>query len=236
MTEIKEKKNFCFFLKKRIELVLKRLRYDYEIIVVIDGLIDKTYQTAKPLASSKIKIYQYKDNQGKGHAVRFGMKKAKGDYIAFIDAGMEIDPNGLSMLLEHLEWYEADIIVGSKRHPASKVSYPLDRRVLSAGYYWIVRCLFGIKVKDTQAGIKIFRREVLEKILPLLLVKRYAFDVELLAVAIRHGFNKIYEAPIKLDYQFESLTTASGFKNIKDMLLDTAAIFYRLNILHYYQK
>ena len=164
------------------------------------------------------------------------MKKAKGDYIAFIDAGMEIDPNGLSMLLEHLEWYEGDIVVGSKRHPASKVNYPLERRILSTGYYWLVRLLFGIKVKDTQAGIKVFRREVLEKILPLLMVKRYAFDIELLSVAIRYGFNKIYEAPIKLDYQFDTLTKASSFKAIKNMLIDTAAVFYRLNILRYYQK
>jgi len=221
---------------KRIESVLKKIRYGYEMIVVVDGKIDKTSDRAKSLASAKIKIYQYEKNQGKGHAVRFGMKKAKGDYIAFIDAGMEIDPNGLSMLLEHLEWYQADIVVGSKRHPASKVNYPLDRRIVSTVYYLIVRCLFAISVKDTQAGIKIFRRGVLEKVLPLLLVKRYAFDIELLSVAIRHGFTKIYEAPIKLDYQFESLTTSLSFKNVKNMLIDTAAVFYRLNILHYYEK
>ena len=59
------------------------------------------------------------------------MSIAKGDYVAFIDAGMEIDPNGISMILEHMEWYNADIIVGSKRHPASQVNYPLERRIIS---------------------------------------------------------------------------------------------------------
>jgi len=221
---------------RRIETVLQHIRHNYEIIVVVDGRVDRTYEKAKSLVSPKIKIYQYKINQGKGHAVRYGMKKAKGDYIAFIDAGMEIDPNGISMLLEHLQWYDADIIVGSKRHPASQVNYPLARKVLSIGYFWLVRILFQVKVKDTQSGIKIFRRQVLEKVLPVLLVKKYAFDVEILSVAYRFGFRKIYEAPIKIEYQFDSLTKASTLENIRNMLWETMAVFYRLNILKYYEK
>lgn len=223
---------------RRIERVLSRIRYDYEIVVVIDGQVDKTYQKLRKIRSSKLRIYQspYRKNQGKGYAIRLGMKHCRGDYVAFIDAGMEIDPNGLSMLLEHMEWYRADVIVGSKRHPASVVDYPLARRILSRGYYVLVKVLFGINVKDTQAGIKIFRREVLEQILPVLLVKRYAFDVEILSVANRFGFKRIYEAPIKLEHQFENLSSAASLKTIWSMLVDTAAVFYRLNILHYYEK
>ena len=63
------------------------------------------------------------------------MAKTKGDYIAFIDSGMEIDPNGISLVLEHMEWYSADIIVASKHHPASQVNYPLDRKIISFGAY-----------------------------------------------------------------------------------------------------
>ena len=162
------------------------------------------------------------------------MAKAKGDYIAFIDAGMEIDPNGISMLLEHLEWYNADIIVGSKRHLASVVQYPWDRKILSWGYYLLVRWLFGIKVKDTQPGIKIFKRKVLEKILPRLVVKKYAFDIEMLAVAHRKGFTRIYEAPIKLKHKFGSVTNAATLNTIWHMLSDTLAVWYRLKILKSY--
>jgi len=220
----------------RIREVLKTIRYDWEIVLVVDGSVDKTYQRAKRLASSRIRIFQLKENQGKGHAVRFGMKKGKGDYIGFLDAGMEIDPNGLSMLLEHLEWYDADVIVGSKRHLVSQVNYPLERKILSLGFYWLVRFLFGFKVKDTQAGIKIFRKEVLEKVLPVLAVKSYAFDIEILSIAHRFGFKRIYEAPIKLDFKFGSLTKAATLHTIWRMLWDTAAVFYRLKILKYYDK
>ena len=164
------------------------------------------------------------------------MKKAKGDYVAFIDAGMEIDPIGLSMLLQHLVWYNADIIVGSKRHPVSQVKYPLIRKILSWGYYKIVRVLFGLKVTDTQAGIKIFRKKVLADILPTLLVKKYAFDIEMLAVAHNFGYKRIFDAPIRLNYQFGDLTNAATMKTIFLMLKDTLAVFYRLKILRYYQK
>jgi len=218
----------------RIQKVLQQIRYPSEIIVVVDGQLDRTFQKAKTLASPQLKVYQIKTHQGKGYTVRYGMTKAKGDYIAFIDAGMEIDPNGISMLLEHLEWYNADIIVGSKRHLASVVQYPWDRKILSWGYYLLVRLLFGVKIKDTQPGIKIFKRNVLEKILPQLVVKKYAFDIEMLSVARRQGFTRIFEAPIKLKYKFGSVTNAATLRTIWHMLYDTLAVFYRLKILKYY--
>jgi glycosyltransferase involved in cell wall biosynthesis len=219
---------------KRIEKSLQSLRLNYEIIVVIDGAIDQSYHQTKKLQNPHLRVYLLKKNLGKGYAVRFGMTKAKGDYLAFLDAGMEIDPNAISMLLEHLEWYDADIIVGSKRHLASKVIYPLDRKILSWGYYILVRLLFQVKVKDTQSGVKVFKRKVLKTILPKLVVKKYAFDIEMLAVAHRLGFKKIYEAPVKHKYQFGSLTDAATLKTIYHMLYDTLAVFYRLKILKYY--
>lgn len=219
---------------KRIESALFQIRYPYEIIIVVDGYGDGTYKTAKKIMSPHVKMTVYMKNQGKGHAVRLGMSKATGDYIAFIDSGMEIDPNGISMLLEHMEWYSADIIVGSKRHPVSVVNYPLERKILSLGYQLIVRFLFHLNIRDTQAGIKIFKRKVLEKILPKLLVKQYAFDLEMLVVSRRLGFNRIYEAPIKLSYSFSTMSQAANLKAVFHILIDTLAIFYRLYILRYY--
>lgn len=218
-----------------INETLKQIRYDYEIIVVVDGInVDNSYQEIKRTKLKKLKVFSYKNNHGKGYAVRFGMAKTKGDYVSFIDSGMEIDPNGISLVLEHMEWYNADIIVASKRHPASQVNYPFDRKIISFGAHLISRFLLGINIHDTQAGLKIFKRPVLIKVLPRLLVKNYAFDLEILAVANRLGFKKIYEAPIKLTYDFKSLTHATGLKTIYSCLIDALSIFYRLKILHYY--
>ncbi len=225
-------------IKKDLTRILKTLDstpYNYEIIAVVDGRVDNSLQKIKQIKHRRLKTVSYARNQGKGYAIRYGFKHSKGRYVAFIDSGMEIDPQGVIMVVEHLKWYDADVIVGSKRHPVSQVNYPPLRRFLSWGYYIGVRFLFGLKIKDTQAGLKIFRRQVIDAILPVLLVKRYAFDIEMLAVAHSFGFKKIYEAPIKLDFQFDSLTSAASFKTIFKMLVDTLAVFYRLRIIHYYQ-
>ncbi len=214
---------------------LDRIRYDYEIIAIVDGIkVDNSYEIIESIKHPKTKVFGYYTNRGKGYAVRYGMAKTTGDYVAFIDAGMEIDPNGISMLIEHLEWYNADIIVASKRHPASHVNYPLQRRLISLGAQIISKVLLSINVKDTQAGLKIFKRKVLEKVLPRLLVKTYAFDLEILSVAKHLGFNRIFEAPIKLNYDFDSLTHAQGLHTILKCLQDTLAVFYRLKIIRYY--
>ncbi len=221
---------------KQIKAVIDEIRYDYEIIVVVDGMLDKSYEKIKKAKIAKVKVLCYKDNQGKSYAIRLGMSHAKGDYVMFLDSGMEIDPNGISMLLEHMEWYNADIIVGSKRHLASQVNYPLIRKILSDGYYYIVKLLFGIKIHDTQAGIKIFKKKVLEKVLPRLVEKKFAGDLEMLVVSDTVGFNRIYEAPIKLNYDLNSITSAATFRSIYGILIDTLAILYRKNILRYYKK
>lgn len=223
----------------RIRNVLGRIRYRSEIICVVDGRIDKTFEKAQKYAGRyrRIKVVGYETNRGKGYAVRYGIARSSGEIIAFIDAGMDLNPNGLSMILEHFEWYNADIIVGSKRHQASRVVYPWQRKILSIGYQYLVWILFGLRIKDTQVGLKLFRREVLEKVLPRLLVKAFAFDIEMLAVANYLGFKRIFEAPVDINLRFggTSTLTSRGFlKTALRMMMDTLAVFYRLKVVNYY--
>lgn len=223
----------------RVSEVLAQIRYRYEMIVVVDGFLDRTFDKAKrlELKIKNLKVIGYEVNKGKGYAVRFGMAKSRGDIVATIDAGMELNPNGLSMCLEHFEWYNADIIVGSKRHPASKVDYSKERRLISFVYQMLVLILFGLKVRDTQVGLKLYKRAVLEKVLPRLLVKKYAFDVELLAVASYLGYSRIFEAPVELKFAFEGISILNRhtfWKTVFNMVSDTLAVFYRLRILNYY--
>jgi len=225
-------------IKADLELIVKTLmdglpqEYDYEIICVVDGRLDATEERAKKVKSEKIKVLGYKENRGKGYAVRYGMKEAKGDVVSFLDAGLEISPKGIMMLMAHMDWYNADIIVGSKRHPASRVNYPLKRKIFSVGYHFGIKLMFGLPLRDTQSGIKIFRREVVDAILPRLLVKRYAMDIEMLAVAKHLGFDRIYEAPIEV--HFDKSTTTIDWKTVFRMAWDTLGVFYRLRVLHYY--
>lgn len=219
---------------KNIDKVLKSSLQGikYEIICVVDGEVDKTYKEAKKIRNPRIKVFSYSQNRGKGYAVRFGMARARGDLISFLDAGMEISPASITMLMAHMQWYDADVIVGSKRHPVSRVNYPLRRHIFSIGYHILVKLLFGLSVKDTQSGIKVFRRKVIEKVLPRLLVKKYAMDIELLAVSNHLGFKRIFEAPIEV--KFNKRTSRINWATIIRMMVDTLAVFYRLRLLGYY--
>lgn len=221
----------------RIYNSMESLKSNYEIIVVVDGRIDKTFENAKKIKSSKIKVVGYSHNYGKGYAVRYGMVRSRGDIVGFIDAGMDLNPNGLLVLVEHLEKHEADIVIGSKRHPLSTVNYPASRRVISFLSQVFIKFLFGINVRDTQVGMKFFRRKVIADVLPRLLVKKFAFDIEILVVAYYLGYKKILEAPIELDYNFEkSIVSQSLISELFKTFWDSLTIFYRLKILRYYDS
>ena len=217
-----------------LKIYLDDLSRPYEIICVVDGKKDSkdhTNELVKKIKNENIKTYFYPENKGKGYAIRYGMARAGGGTIAFIDAGSDLHAKGIGLALEHMKWYNADIIIGSKRHRASKVFYPWQRRILSFIVQRATRFFFGLNVSDTQTGLKVFRREVLVKVLPRLLVKRWAFDLEVLTVANHLGFKKIYESPIEINYNFQSNI---GFQAIENFAIDYLAIIYRIHILHYY--
>lgn len=219
----------------RVQNVLSKLRYKYEIIVVVDGDVDKTFINAKKTKFSHVRVFSYKQNHGKGYAIRYGMAKSHGDIIGFIDSGMDINPNGLSMMLEHFEWYDADIIVGSKRHADSKVTYPFERKIISLSSQLFIRLLFGLNIRDTQVGMKFFKRKIIQDVLPRLLVKKFAFDIEILVVAYYLGYKKIFEAPVEINFNFGgSIVSQNLYYALMKTLWDTLAIFYRLRIRHYY--
>jgi len=225
-------------IRKQLQKILGELATlstPYEVIVVVDGMDDHSFEEAMKVRSPNLSVTGYKTNHGKGYAVRFGMGKSRGDVIGFLDAGGDLSEIGLTMMIEHFKWYNADIIIGSKRHPVSKVNYPFERKVLSWGYQQLVRLLFGLNVRDTQVGMKLFRREVLEDVLPRLVVKKFAFDIEILAVARHLGYSRIFEAPVELNFTgMSSITSRSLWGTITAMLWDTVAVFYRLRILRYY--
>lgn len=217
----------------RLLTELDQLNTEYEVVVVSDGNTDGTASEARRVASPRIKVLSYPMNIGKGFALSYGMSETRGSLVTFIDADMELDPNNIRGFLDLMKDSDCDAVIGSKRHPLSKVSYPVARRFQSAIYQLLIRLLFGLNVRDTQTGLKLFRRDVLLAVVPLLAVKGFAFDLELLVVSTNLGHTKIIEAPIDLTYKFESTVDLQAVWKI---LWDTAAIFYRLRILKYYDR
>jgi glycosyltransferase involved in cell wall biosynthesis len=202
----------------------------YEIIVVDDGSKDKTLANATRYAKMHrhVKVVSYRKNLGKGYAVKTGFMQCGGQIVIFADSDMEIDLGLISKYLAALE--HGDIVIASKCHPDSRVEVSLSRRILSLGFNGLVRLLTGVPFKDTQSGLKAMRKSAFVNIFPRLAVKRYAFDVELLAVARLYGLT-VVEMPvsIKIDASLKP-------KQIWKMFFDLLGIAYRLRLIHWYQR
>ena len=212
---------------------LDKLDTDYEVVVVSDGNTDATVGEARRVNSERVRVFHYPMNVGKGFALSLGVAQCVGALVTFIDADMELDPSNIRGFIALMNDSKCDAVIGSKRHPQSQVAYPTLRRIQSAAYQLIIKMLFDLNVRDTQTGLKLFRRQVLLESVPLLAIKRFAFDLELLVVARFLGYRNVCEAPIRLVYQFESTV---NLKSAFDVLWDTAAIFYRLRITRYYAR
>lgn len=209
--------------------------YDYEIIVVDDGSKDRTYEEILKATSSndKVKIVQYEDNVGKGFALLQGFKHASGDTIVFLDADMDLHPGQIQILFDYMKIYDADVVIGSKRHPQSEVNYPWHRRIVSDAYYLVIKTLFNLPVKDTQTGLKVFKYKPLSKAISKIVIKQYAFDLEIL-VNLHHLGYRIVSAPVVIN--FRRPLGRIKFMDIYRTAWDTAAIFYRLYLLRYYDR
>ena len=208
---------------------------DVEVIVVSDGSID---ETAEQLLAARddvgFRVIHYDRNLGKGYAVKAGALASHGEWIALIDADLDLDPASVPHYLEVARRENLDFAIGSKRHPDSVVHYPRSRRIASWCYQQLNRLLFRLDVRDTQVGLKVFNRRVVDEVVPLLLVKQFAFDLELLAVATAFGFNRVKELPVRLEYRFTG--SALHSTAVLRALWDTAAVFYRLRVLRTYQR
>ena len=227
----REKDNICKTIQVLEEYAIKQ-PYNIEIIIAIDGC-QETYEAAKPCESKMTKVYLSTPNQGKGWALKYGLSFAKGKYVVFYDAGLDFPVENISLVIATLQITEAPVVIGSKRARGSVIQYPFFRRVISAGAQLTTFVLFGLGVSDTQVGLKGFEREKITFIMDQMLVKRYAFDIEMLVLAKYYGY-PILEVPVRL---YLNLTTSGvTYKAILDAFIDTLGVFYRLRIIRYYQR
>jgi dolichol-phosphate mannosyltransferase len=175
----------------------------FEIILVCDGENDNTYLKVKNLSLPRVSAYSYPINRGKGYAIRFGASLAKGEYLIFLDADLDLDPHAVLPLLNLLHQHELDLVIGSKIHKDSIVNYPLFRRILSRTYRLLIKALFNLNITDTQTGLKVCKASSYRLIEKDLQTDGFAFDLELIVAFYRENL-KISEGPVILNYKFDS--------------------------------
>jgi glycosyltransferase involved in cell wall biosynthesis len=207
---------------------------DCEIILVDDGSQDATSEEARRAQADgcPIKTLRLETNQGKGRALYAGAGYASGEIIGFLDADLEVAPGYMRHLLRKMEASGADVMIGTKSTMDSP--FPAHRRWLSKLYRALVVFLFGLSIRDTQTGIKLFRREVLSQAIPRLSVSRFAFDVELLIAATRLGYT-ILEEPVQVTYRRKQVSSRISLRHMLGMFIDTMAIYYRASFWKWLQ-
>jgi dolichol-phosphate mannosyltransferase len=218
-------------VRKTID-ALGELTDNYELIIVDDGSKDKTLdeltQFTLNYKKTRIRVIKNGENVGKGFAVKHAAEYSTGKTVVLLDADMEINPSQIKMYVEWLKYY--DICIASKRHPRSVYQAPFIRKVMSLAFNKLVNLFVGLNLSDTQSGLKAMCGDDFKRIMNAIVVKRYAYDVEVLAVAKLLNLS-VCELPVNIEQN-------SNFKlrSIISMFMEVLGIAYRLRIIKWYQK
>jgi len=206
---------------------LSKQNYESEILVVSDGSKDKTTEVVNGLREQikNLKLIDERTNYGKGWAVRRGMLEAHGQIRLFMDADKSTTVDQIINFLPHFT--EGDeIVIASRRAKGAviAVKQPWIRDFLGGVFRLIVRILVPLGVTDSQAGFKVFSARAAEAIFKKQTVFRWAFDVEILAIARQLGL-KIKEMPVYWVNDTESHVKISGMVR---MLLEVLKVRWNL--------
>ena len=201
---------------------LGRQTFTSEIIVVENGSQDRTYTLAKEFADrhANLRVIQ-NDRRGKGLAIQRGVREARGEYIFMCDADLSMPVEEISKFLPP-QLQGVDIAIGSREAPgAVRYNEPYYRHFTGRIFNTLIRLLVLPTLQDTQCGFKCIRADVSRDIFPYQTLTGWAFDVELLYIARRHGY-RIVEIPI--DWYFNADSKISVLRDSLRMFLDLLLI------------
>ena len=176
------------YLAENIIRLRNVLPKDHEIIVVDDGSFFPSPVTSSWGQENPLHFIRKRINEGKGAAIKTGLLYASGEHILIIDGDLQINPVDVYVFLARMSLYNADAVIGNKRHLYSIVDYSFGRWVISNTYNFLCRCLFNIQLRDTQTGLKLFKKQALDKIMNL---SRFGGSLYLLHAGIRYAVGNV---------------------------------------------
>jgi glycosyltransferase involved in cell wall biosynthesis len=178
---------------ERVKVVLQKIGFEYEIIVVDDFSTDGSLALSNRLG---VKVYSLKKHMGKGYALRAGFAKAKGDIITTIDSDGSHRPEELPSLLTPILQEKADLVIGSRylsqKPAAAKKLNAIGVRLFNL----LIEVFTGAEVSDSQSGYRVMKSEVLRTM--RLKSGEYEIESEMLVKTARQGF-RVREVPISFE-------------------------------------
>lgn len=201
---------------EKIRRYLADTRHHAEIVVVDDGSTDNTASLVRALALQMggLRLISYPRNRGKGYALRRGVLSSQGKHVLVTDADLSTPIEELETLRPHLSSQEHHIAIGSRALMSSEIVQPQPpwRQAMSRVFNRMVKTLVIDDFKDTQCGFKLFTGEAARSLFDKARIDRFAYDVEILALAKKHGY-RVAEVPIKWKN-----STASKVRPVMDSL------------------
>jgi len=204
-----------------LEAYLERQAIDYRILVVDDGSRDRTAHLTEGRTWRFRTISQ--PNRGKGAAIRNGMLNATGRVVAFTDADLPYDLDGLKIAYESVASGTCEVVFGARdlRESAVLAQRRLARTLASNVFRSVVRFLVSRNVSDTQCGLKAFSRRAALELFTRTTIDGFAFDAEVVFLThrLRLPFQKV---PVTLINEYAS--TISLTRHALPMLLDVLKV------------
>jgi dolichyl-phosphate beta-glucosyltransferase len=201
-----------------------------EVLVVDDGSTDRTAAILEEAAADNptlIPVHDYDRNRGKGAAFAAGVNRAHGDYVLLADVDLSTPLTELPKLAGAIEAGN-EIAVGSRAIEGAVVERgPLHRKVLGGSFNAVVRVLTGLRLHDTQNGFKLFRTDVVKRLVANQTCPGFAFDVEVLMRADRAG---VKTAEVPIIYQHDVRSSVRVGPAGVGMLRDVVDLVWRIRV------
>lgn len=206
-----------------IEKFLANKDFSYEVIVVVDGSPDNTAEIARNYSNQlkNLRVIDNEKNHGKGYVVRQGLLESKGKYVVFLDADGSTSITHVEKFLPELE-NGIDVVIGSRKIEGAfvQVHQPKYREVMGEGGNVLIKFVLGLwKYPDTQCGFKMLTGQAAHEIAKRMVVDRFGFDFELIALAERLGF-KTKQMPVRWLNEEGSTVSLTGPNGFIQVLID----------------
>jgi glycosyltransferase involved in cell wall biosynthesis len=195
---------------ERVKVVLHKIGFKYEIIVVDDFSTDRSLELSN---RPEVKVYSLKKHMGKGYALRAGFAKAKGDIITTIDSDGSHRPEELPLLLAPILQDKADLVIGSRYLNQKPVVAKKLNAIGVRLFNLLIKVFTRAEVSDSQSGYRVMKSEILRNM--SLKSGEYEIESEMLVKTVREGF-RVREVPISFEQRTYGISRldpiVDGFK------------------------